>query len=153
MSEENVIAGRMRRLAATLIDAALVPALTIVLVMVSGIVEDAQDYADNSWMAWVLVLAITSYLILNGYGLWRSGQTIGKRLLGIAIVPCTSKTSSLIRGQFWALICIRALFFPLLFLVVTPLAVIPLIDQILIFTRKRRCLHGLAAGTMVIRVH
>ena len=57
----------------------------LLLVMVLGVVEDAEDFADSWWMMHVLVLAVASYLILNGYGLISSGQTIGKRLLGIAV--------------------------------------------------------------------
>ncbi len=152
MNEEQILAGRTRRLIATLIDAVLVPSLTILLVMIFGIVEDAEDYANNNWMIWVLLLAITSYLMLNGYGLWRSGQTVGKRLLGIAIVPRPSNRLASVNGQFWTLICIRAVFFPLLFLSFTPLVWVPLVDQLLIFAKGRRCLHDLAAGTIVVRV-
>ena len=119
MSDGYPLAGRWRRLAATLIDAALVPALTIFLVMVAGVVEDAEDYTSNWWMLWVFLLAVGSYLILNGYGLWHHGQTLGKRLTGIAIVPATMQRSGLWAGQaapFWKLIFIRAWFFPALIL-------------------------------------
>ncbi|NJN51159.1 MAG: hypothetical protein HC809_04645 [Gammaproteobacteria bacterium] len=46
------------RLVATTIDAILVPALTIVFVMLTGVVEDAPDYADTWWILHVLLLAI-----------------------------------------------------------------------------------------------
>lgn len=147
------LAGRFRRLVATGIDAVLVPGLTIFLVMVLGIVEDAEDFQDRWWVLHVLLLAITSYLLLNGYGLWRSGQTVGKRLLGIAIVaPAGPGGQGMKPAPLWKLICIRALFFPLLFTAVVPwYAVLPAIDQALIFGRRRRCLHDLLAGTLVVR--
>ena len=142
------LAGRMRRLGATVIDAILVPVLTIVLVMVFGVVEDAEDYVDATWSLWVLLLAVASYLLLNGVTLWRGGQTLGKRLTGIAIVRADGTPA-----PFWKLVCIRALFFPLLFTIVVPwVLLLPLLDQLLIFRRNRRCLHDLAAGTVVVRV-
>lgn len=147
-----VYAGRLRRLSATIVDAILVPTLTVFFILVAGVVEDAEDYENNVWMLWVLLLAIASYLVLNGYLLWRSGQTIGKKLLGIAIVAVNDSTGTCEKAVFWKLICIRALFFPLIFTIITPLAFLPLIDQILIFSRKRRCLHDLAAGTTVVRL-
>ena len=78
MSDGLLLAGRLRRLVATLIDAILVPSLTLVLVMIAGVVEDAEDYVDYWWIVWVLLLAVVSYLLLNGYGLWRRGQTLGQ---------------------------------------------------------------------------
>lgn len=52
-----------------------------------------------------------------------------QKLFGIAIISYTTKTTSFIRGQSCTLVYTRALFFPVLFFVVTPLALIPLIDQ------------------------
>ena len=156
MSDGLFLAGRIRRLLATGIDAILVPTLTVVLVMSAGVVEDAEDYVDSWWMLWVFLLAIASYLLLNGYGLWRRGQTLGKQIMGIAIVPLSSG----IDGQYgrnpaplWKLICVRALFFPLLFVSVVPwIAALPIIDQLLIFMKSRRCLHDLVSGTVVVRL-
>ncbi len=143
------LAGRFRRLVATALDALFVPLLTIVLVMIAGVLEDAADYRDSTWMLWVLILAIVSYLMLNGYGLWRRGQTLGKMIMGIAIVTVHNAHRL---APLWKLICIRALFFPLLFVVVVPpLAALPILDQLFIFGKRRRCLHDLAAGTIVVR--
>ena len=153
MSSAAVLAGRWRRLLATAIDATLVPMLTILLVMMTGVVEDAEDYADSMWVVWVLLLAVFSYLLLNSWGLWRRGQTIGKRLMGIAIVAADTYD----RAPLWRLLLIRAWFFPLLFLIpllaIVPwVALLPVLDQLLIFRRPRRCLHDLLAGTTVVRM-
>jgi len=154
-------AARWRRLLASAIDAILVPMLTIVLVMLTDVAEDAEDFADNAWMLHVLGLAVLSYLILNGFGLWRHGQTIGKRMLGIMIVHSSSSMGQPLAtlsdepnfeyAPLWKLICVRALFFPCLYLVVIPwLAIVPILDQLLIFRRDRRCLHDLVSGTVVV---
>ena len=132
----------------------LVPSLTILLIMVTDVVEDAEDYADNIWMLWVLLLAIASYLLLNGYTLRRRGQTLGKRLLGIAVVAARDEPhGALTPAPLWKLIFLRAWFFPLLvLLIVPPYALIPLLDHLFIFSKRRRCLHDWICATMVVRV-
>lgn len=160
------LASRLRRLTATLIDMLLVPAVTLLLVLVTGATEDAEDYASFSGLSLsILGLAVLSYLLLNGYTLFRSGQTLGKKLLGIAItVPKQLSNGSwhIEPAALWRLILIRALFFPLLFLIpglaVTPfftlpwlIAMLPVIDQVLIFSRNRRTLHDYLAGTAVTK--
>jgi uncharacterized RDD family membrane protein YckC len=156
MSDGLLLAGRLRRLVATLIDAILVPALTLVLVMVTGVVEDAEDYVDNRWIVWVFLLAAVSYLLLNCYGLRRRGQTVGKQLLGIAIVPADEAFDARYGRTplpLWKLVCVRAMFFPLLFFVVVPwLAAVPILDQLPIFLKRRRCLHDLVCGSVVVRL-
>ena len=149
------LAGRFRRLIATIIDMILVPSLTLFLVMVFGIVEDAEDFTDQWWLLHVLGLAITSYLILNGYTLWKSGQTLGKLALGIAIVDAASKGGIVTKPRpapLWKLVIIRAVFFPTLFMIIIPwFLLIPIIDQLLIFRSDRRCIHDWLSGTRVIR--
>lgn len=156
MSEPLILAGRGRRLTATLIDMLLVPTLTIFLVMVAGVVEDADDYRDRWWILFVFLIAVGSYLLLNGYTLWRNGQTLGKKIMGIAMVRAAATSNdhhAPTSAPLWQLIGVRALFFPLLFLTVVPwIAALPIIDQLFIFGKKRRCLHDLAAGTVVIRL-
>lgn len=166
MNSELPLAGRFRRLVATLIDAILVPALSFVLVMIADVMEDPEDYANPGLMVlWIFLLAVVSYLILNGYTLWRRGQTLGKWALGIAIVAASGHIpeggmtvddegkSAYVPAPLWKLICIRALFFPLLFLTVVPwITLLPILDQALIFGKRRRCLHDFVAGTIVVRV-
>lgn len=145
---ELQLAGRGRRLLATLVDALLVPALSLFLVVALGVVEHAEDFADSTWMLHVLLLAVLSYLLLNGWLLLRSGQTLGKRLFGIALVSADDKP---LNG--WRLIFGRGVFFGLMFLIVyPPLTLFPLLDHLLIFGKGRRCFHDRVAGTIVVRV-
>ncbi len=145
---EGVAAGRGRRLLATLVDLVLVPALAVFLVMAFGVTEHAEDFTSGAWVGKVLALSVAAYLLLNGYLLWTRGQTVGKALLGICIVDAGGG-----RAPLWKLVCIRALFFPFMYLIVIwPLTLLPLADVALVFTRSRRCLHDLAAGTRVVTV-
>ena len=156
MIERLLLAGRGRRLIATLIDMVLVPSLTIFLVMVAGVVEDAEDYRDSWWILFVFLIAVASDLLLNGYPLWRRGQTLGKKIMGIAVTSAAATEDghySPIPAPFWKLIGLRALFFALLFVAIVPwVAALPIIDQLFIFGNKRRCLHDLVAGTVVVRL-
>jgi len=148
MSAELVLAGRGRRLAASLIDVLLVPILAIFLMLVTGVLEHAADWsASGRPMLRIFALGVVSYLILNVWLLWQRGQTVGKAIMRIAIVSTKSGN----KAPFWRL-AIRALFFPTLYLVVWPLAAaFPLIDQVLIFGKRRRCVHDYVCGTSVVK--
>ena len=148
MSAELVLAGRGRRLVATLIDVLLVPALAIFLMLVTGVLEHAADWSDSGRpMLRIFGLGVVSYLILNVWLLWQRGQTVGKAIMGIAIVSTPSGN----KAPFWRL-AIRALFFPTLYLIVWPLAAaFPVIDQVLIFGKRRRCGHDYVCGTSVVK--
>ena len=165
--DTSELASRTRRLVATLIDMVLVPTLSVALVLVTGATEDAEDYLSLAGLALsILGLSVVAYLLLNGISLWRHGQTLGKRLLKIALAqPNKMDTGS---GNtkipaLWRLVCLRALFFPILFfipfLVLAPpftafwiISAIACVDQLFIFTKNRRTLHDLLSGTIVVRV-
>ena len=108
--EQSVaLATRTRRFLATIIDMCLVPILTLFLVMVFGLVEHAEDYAAGNNMFFnILATAILGYMILNGFLLWSRGQTVGKLLLGIAIVS-SDGFDHMEPASFWRLILIRAI--------------------------------------------
>ena len=148
MSAELPLAGRGRRFAATLIDLVLVPLLAILLMLVTGVLEHAEDWSAGAMPVMrMLGLAVASYVILNLWPLWARGQTAGKAILGIRIV--SAKTGE--KAPLWRLV-LRGLFFPTLYLIVSPYtAIVPLADQAFIFAKQRRCLHDLICGTSVVR--
>jgi uncharacterized RDD family membrane protein YckC len=148
MSMQLPLAGRGRRLAATLIDMVLVPALAILLMLVTGVLEHAQDWAPSGMPVMrMILLGLVSYLLLNLWLLWTRGQTIGKAALGIAIVDAKNGA----HPALWRLF-VRGLFFPTLYLIVLVpyIALIPAIDQVLIFRKDRRCVHDWISGTAVV---
>ncbi len=112
---------------------------------------------------------------MNGWASWGGGRRVGKGVMGIDSVPASSVLydsakndgdahqrayvpapfvpAPFVPAPLWKLIFIRALFFPLLFMAVVPwVALLPVLDQALIFGKRRRCLHDLVAGTVVVRV-
>jgi uncharacterized RDD family membrane protein YckC len=92
--------------------------------------------------------AMLVYLALNGYLLAQSGQTIGKRLLGIRIVNFADGSPTplvrILALRIWPFQLVP--FIP----IVGPFA--SLIDALAIFREDHRCLHDHVAGTMVVKV-
>ena len=144
------LAGFGRRIVATGIDVVVVPLLAVIIMLVTGTLEHAEDYVGYRPVVTAILLGAASYLILNGWLLWKYGQTLGKKLLGIAIVMDVDNSKpSIVR-----LLLVRGLFFPLLYLIVVPwmlLLLLPIVDQAFIFRKDRRCLHDLVAGTRIVR--
>src|SRR5882724_8056419 len=142
------LAGRGRRFVATLIDVVLVPAIAILLMLVTGVLEHAGDWSSSAMpILRSFGLGLASYLLLNLWLLWTRGQTVGKAAMGIMIVDAKSRD----RVPIWRLI-VRGLFFPTLYIIVLVpyIALIPVIDQALIFRNDRRCVHDWVCRTAVV---
>jgi uncharacterized RDD family membrane protein YckC len=142
------LAGRGRRFLATLLDVILVPVLAILLMLVTGVLEHAADWSTKAMpVLRMIALGLASYVLLNLWLLWRCGQTVGKAVMGIMIVD--AKTGE--RVPTWRLF-VRGLFFPTLYMIVLVpyIALIPVIDQALIFRKDRRCVHDWVCRTTVV---
>lgn len=147
------LADRVIRLGAYLLDAAVlgVPAI-IIAVMVPALAASAGDGGSGSLGAvgqgLIILFGIYALgvLVVNLIWLHRYGQTIGKRLLKIAIVRTSGERCSLLRIIFARIVPVSLL------------GAIPFIgwlftlgDPLFIFREDRRCLHDLIADTMVVR--
>lgn len=93
-------------------------------------------------MLQILINSVLIFFAVNGYLLFRRGQTLGKRLLNIAIVDLNNQPVSLLN-----LVLNR-------YLIQIAMAVVPLLNPAdyltMFFRRDRRCLHDLIAKTKVI---
>lgn len=92
-------------------------------------------------------LLLLGVCVINCVMLHRSGQTIGKRALDIAVVRSDGSPISLLRYIFLRVV-------PMWLLGMVPLVgrFVGLIDPLLIFGKERRCLHDLIADTIVVDV-
>lgn len=147
-----VRADRGQRLAAALVDGALVMAvLGVMLWLEYKFLAGGRDWPPKgSELLLVQVansmIAFASYILMNGVLLQRYGQTIGKRLLDIRIVRVDGSQATLIDlllRRYLLLLLIK--FIPYVGIAVAT------IDPLLIFGSERRCLHDYLAGTIVVR--
>jgi uncharacterized RDD family membrane protein YckC len=90
---------------------------------------------------WMLIASMFGPIAYEGILLSYGGRTFGKMLMGIQVVNTRGSRLSAWRCWLRALIRIIALVTRLL----------SLVDALMIFSSKRRCLHDLVAGSMVIR--
>jgi uncharacterized RDD family membrane protein YckC len=129
------LASRVRRLAAQLIDAALLCGLVFASTL-DGVLPQP-----------VLVLFVCAAFALALFQLVllaRRGQTLGKIAVGVRIVRLDTGEN----GGFLTNVLLRSLVNSLLS--TNPLYL--LIDSCFIFRSERRCLHDLIAGTIVVPV-
>ena len=118
----------------------------MIVMLVSGVIENAEAWALGFPWVRVFFLGVVGYLLVNGFLLWRNGQTLGKWLAKIKIVDHES-------GQvpaFWKLIVLRAPFFPLLHATFIGYGYLLLIDLLVGLRSDRRCVHDWVSGTRVV---
>ncbi|MER6943643.1 RDD family protein [Nonomuraea sp. NPDC000554] len=147
------LAARRHRFAAFLIDSLIfyVAALPVSMVYgseesdTSGLMGLLNPYAgDAQWPLTVAVDVLFAVYFWLQHALW--GQTLGKRLCRLKVVSSTTGEPPGLR-----LAGVRALVHPALGVVPYLGVALSLIDALWIFgDSKRRCLHDVVAGTVVV---
>ena len=143
---ELELAGRGQRLGAAVIDSLIAMTVIIPVMFFFGLFgeETKMSFLTNVSL---VILNIAVFIAVHGYSLKTSGQTVGKRLLGIRIVG--------LDGQLRPLPdLILKRYIPISLAGVVPVvgSFLPLLDVILIFRNDRRCAHDFLAGTQVVKV-
>lgn len=148
---ESRKAGRGKRLGAVLLDG-LIYLIWVVPVIWAASMTGAVDKGlkPGAPMAALMILGIgllVVIFVINCVLLHRHGQTIGKRVLDIAIVRTDGSRMGLLRYLF-----LRVL--PLGLLGAIPYVgwLVQLGDPLWIFGKEKRCLHDLVADTIVVDV-
>lgn len=151
--KEFPLAGRGQRLAAKLLDALAEMIFLTPIALYLGIAGYFEAIAAEeitafpfSFIVQLAVAGFVVHLLLHSYLLYFYGQTIGKRIMGIAIVNSANKVPG-----FNRIIALRYLPFYLLGQI-PGLSTLALVDVLFIFRGDRRCLHDLLANTQVIDV-
>ena len=144
-------ASRGKRLGAALLDGVinLVWALPIFwgAMMAVGVSKGIKPAAPMIGVMLLGLGLLVAIFVVNCVMLHRSGQTIGKRMLDIAIVRTDGGRMGLLRYLF-----IRVLPVGLLGAIPYIGWLVSLVDPLLIFGNERRCLHDLIADTIVVDV-
>lgn len=100
---------------------------------------------SNGQKVFLALFPYISFLVLHGYLLSRYGQTIGKRIMGIAIVTLDNRVP-----PFFQLIVQRYLIQWLAGRVPVVGGILRMVDILAIFRADKRCIHDHLAGTKVI---
>jgi len=154
---EQVLAGRLARLGAAILDGIIIGALVYTPLVFTGAFGAAMSQAVQSgsiFNVWSLFLSGAGIVSLVLFIAWAvvtyrlvaaNGQTIAKKLVGIKVVR-SDGTPATVGRIFW-----------LRNVVNTIISVIPLIgaiygfvDALFIFNERRQCLHDKIADTIVI---
>ena len=137
---------RLSRLGAVLLDTAVVvvPVIVISVMMPSLWVKGDASF---SMVMGVIGLGLIGFAIYQFVMLYRHGQTLGKKILGIKIVRSDGS-----RAGFGRIVLLR-------YIVPGVIGAIPyigilfsLIDPLFIFGDEKRCVHDLLADTIVVDV-
>lgn len=131
------------RLLASLIDLAVcwIPSLLAVALLLPLVAR-----ADSDWAALQARGFWTPMLLMwmaQGWLVHRSGQSLGKRLMGIRLVREDGQAVAL-----WRVVLLRNVLPGVLGAMC---GLVWLVDVLLIYSRERRCMHDRIAGTLVVR--
>ena len=145
----NPQATLLQRFFATCIDFLILPPLGLLVMLVTGLIEDADAYVMPWFFLRVWGLLILSYLLLQGFPLFTRGQTVGKLLVGIKIVSLDGTPAAALNlcTRTFVLISIALIPLPYNFL-----GLLLLIDPLFIFGKDRRCLHDHIGQTKVVQL-
>jgi uncharacterized RDD family membrane protein YckC len=140
-------ANRAARLSATLVDGAIVFGLFVLGAMVVAITGDAGGPPGGTSKPAILVYGLLglALVVVNIVLLARSGQTLGKWALGIAIVRSNGA-----RCELWRVVVLRILVVRLVGVIPLVGILFTLVDTLMIFGEERRCVHDYMADTIVV---
>lgn len=142
------LASRGKRLLAAIIDAAIMLAIQVPVLIAIGFYEGMAEGREPGILT-ILGASLGGllvYMLINGYFLAKRGQTLGKMATKIQIVGIQDDRII----PLGRLVGLRII--PVWVVSVIPVigSFIPLVDALFIFRKDRRCVHDLIAGTHVI---
>jgi len=141
-------ATRLRRLGATAIDAVITVLMVVFVTLASGVFEVPGPYLNDTTMLWAAALVVLSYVVLHGWTLLRSSQTLGKKLLGLQVVEQHSfARASILRLALRASCVWLLIFVPVIGMW---LQLTHALDAAVLLLDKRQALHDRVAQTRVI---
>lgn len=142
------LASRWLRLVAAIIDVIVVAAPAILVTYLLG---GYADMADDGTMtprgvAIGLVAGLALFILIQGPLIYRSAQTLGKRMFHMQVV--NAKTWQPISGNRYLFIR----YLPITLIANLPFIgpIVGLVNSLLIFRKGKNCLHDDIAGTRVI---
>lgn len=145
---EAPLAGRGARLGAAILDGILMSVMVVPVLFFFGVYDAAFNGQAPSWTLNLIGLPVgfIAWMLVNGYFLHQSGQTLGKKALGIRMVDLAGEKPGLAR-----LAGLRFLLMQVFYSVPVAGGLVALLDCLMIFGKEKRCLHDRIAGTRVVK--
>jgi uncharacterized RDD family membrane protein YckC len=146
--DSNNLASRGSRLLAIVIDGLIGMLLAIPFWLLTGTWDrlSSNQQLPFSYTLMGIIYGFIGFSLVHYYFLNKSGQTIGKFILGIKIVGCDNK----LKGATHLLL---KRYLPMSVVSIIPIAgsLLMLVDSLFIFRKNKRCVHDLIAGTKVVK--
>lgn len=146
---ENTLASRWARLGASLLDTIILMIILVPALFLQGFYEKVFDGIEPSMMDSIIagLLGIVIFFVINLNFIMKSGQTIGKKIVGIKMVDINNDEVNLTKN----IIPRYAVYFlPAQIPLVG--SVFSLINILFIFGAEKRCVHDFAGRTKVVKV-
>jgi len=143
---DGSLASRWKRLGAAIIDGLTYIPIMLPLMYFTGGFDGVTEGAQPS-LLYTFIIGIVSavvFMLIHGYFLLNSSQTIGKKVLGITIATMNGEpapTSHLIK---------RYGFYLGIALIPVVGSYISFVSILFIFGKAKRCIHDYVGGTQVI---
>ena len=140
-------ASRWKRLFGAIIDSLISMIIFVPVMYATGVLQQISsgESLNIVQQAALFVATWSVFLILNGYLLFKRGQTIGKVVMSTKIVDLSGNIPN-----FTKLLVLRYLILGVISQLPVIGALAGLANALFIFGRERRCLHDYMAGTRVI---
>ncbi len=148
VSEANYeLATRGKRLAAVMLDGVIGMAFGIPFMVFIGpyIGYESGKPPSAQYLAISSIYGFIHFSLVHGYFLFKSGQTVGKKLLGIQILGLDNAKLPLVK-----ILGLRYL--PMSLFVMIPRfgSLLVTIETLFIFRKDKRCVHDMIAKTKVV---
>ena len=141
------LASRWKRLAGALIDGLILMVIIVPIMLATGVLQQAFSGQEMTigQQAVFFVVGWMVFLMLNGYLLFKKGQTIGKVVVKTRIVDLNGNVPS-----FGKLFVLRYLILGMVTQIPILGGLVGFVNPLFIFGKERRCIHDYMAGTRVI---
>lgn len=145
--EQIELAGRGMRLVGAIIDTIILMTLLVPIMFASGFMSMAMSGQQPGFgfQVGMTLVSFVVFVLVQGYFLNQSGQTIGKKLLGMKIVDVDGN-----KPDFVKLLAQRYGIMYVIQLIPVLGGLFGLVNVLFIFREDRRCIHDLFAGTRVV---
>lgn len=146
---EPALASRWQRLGAALLDSIIGLAYGLPIMWALGVFDyiGRGQREPVSLAIGTGIVSFAMFVLVHGYFIRKTGQTLGKKLVGIRIAALDSHVAA-----FGKIVWVRYLPIWVVSMIPALGSILPLIDVLFIFRADRRCVHDLIAGTRVVKV-